>query len=183
MGDDGKNTTERTWVDNLQPQKKRKVEVMTPLPFVNQYCKATKKAAIKKMIPVTFPTTIATTVTASMAVARKAYKRRIIRDQLKEDWVAAGAFIKAFNGEYENLKFGQNPKFQPRLYNKSCHKGSPIPQAIINKLKGGRVMGHCTTPCNLNNKLDNPEEYYDGNLHVDLDGGILAHGLNPFCTV
>ena len=44
-------------------------------------------------------------------------------------------------------------------------------------------MGHCTTPCNLNNKLDNPEEYYDGNLHVDLDGGILAHGLNPFCTV
>ena len=156
---------------------------MTPLPFVNQYCKATKKAAIKKMIPVTFPTTIATTVTASMAVARKAYKRRIIRDQLKEDWVAAGAFIKAFNGEYKNLKFGQNPKFQPRLYNKSCHKGSPIPQAIINKLKGGRVMGHCTTPCNLNNKLDNPEEYYDGNLHVDLDGGILAHGLNPFCTV
>ena len=56
----------------------------------------------------------------------KAYKRRIIRGQLKEDWVAAGAFIKTFNGEYKNLKFGKDQKFQARLYNKPCPKGSPI---------------------------------------------------------
>ena len=84
MGDDGKNTTERTWVDNLQPQKKRKVEVMTPLPFVNQYCKATKKAAIKKMIPVTFPTTIATTVTASMAVARNSLEHTMFNNIIEK---------------------------------------------------------------------------------------------------
>ena len=58
-----------------------------------------------------------------------------------------------------------------------------ILQAIINKLKGGRAMGHCTASCNLNNKPGNPEEYYDGTLHGDLDGGILAHGINSFCTV
>ena len=52
-----------------------------------------------------------------------------------------------------------------------------ILQAIINKLKGGRAMGHCTASYNLSNKPGNPEEYYDGNLHGYLDGGILAQGL------
>ena len=102
---------------------------------------------------------------------------------MKEDWVAAGAFIKAFNGEYKHLKFGNDPNKQAKLYNKSSPNGSPIPPAIINKLKGGRAMGHCTASCNLHNKPGNPEEFYEGDLHGDLDGGILAHGLNPFCTV
>ena len=31
MGDDGRNTTEKTWSDNLSPQKKRKIEVVTSL--------------------------------------------------------------------------------------------------------------------------------------------------------
>ena len=26
-------------------------------------------------------------------------------------------------------------------------------------------------------------DLFQQNLHGDLDGGILAHGLNPFCTV
>ena len=38
-------------------------------------------------------------------------------------------------------------------------------------------MGHCTASYNLSNKPGNPEEYYDGNLHGYLDGGILAQGL------
>ena len=103
---------------------------------------------------------------------------------MKEDWATAGPFKKGgFNGEYKNLKFGNDPNLQAKLYNKSSPNGSPITRAIKNKLKGGRAMGHCTAFCNLNNKPGNPEEFYDGDLHGDLDGGILAHGLNPFCTV
>ena len=110
----------------------------------------------------------------------KNFKRKIKWGQLKEDWATAGPFRKGFNGEYKNLKFGNDPNKQAKLYNKSSPNGSPIPPEIINKLKGGRAMGHCTASCNLNNKPGNPEEYYDGNLHGDLDGGILAHGLNSF---
>ena len=114
----------------------------------------------------------------------KKFKRTIKRGQLKEDWSTAGPFRKGFNGEYKNLKFGNDPNKQAKLYNKSSSpNGSPIPRAIINKLKRGRAMGHCTASCNLNNKPGNPEEYYDGTLHGNLDGGILAHGLKPFCTV
>ena len=71
--------------------------------------------------------------------------------------------------------------FKQRCITSHAPKDHPlILQAIINKLKGGHTMRHCTESCNLNNKPGNPEEYYDGNLHGDLDGGILVQGLNPF---
>ena len=45
MGDDGRNTTEKTWSDNLSPQKKRKVEVVTSLNAATTAPATTGKAA------------------------------------------------------------------------------------------------------------------------------------------
>jgi hypothetical protein len=56
----------------------------------------------------------------------KKFKRKIKRGQLKEDWAAAGPFRKGFNGKYKNLKFGNAPNKQAKLYNKSSPNGSPI---------------------------------------------------------
>ena len=115
---------------------------------------------------------------------RRTKENILQRGQLKTDWESAGAFTKAFNGGYKNLKFGKDAQFQARLKQViPFPNGSPIPKSIINKLKGGRAVGHCTASCNLNNKPGNPKEYYDGDLHGDLDSGIFARGLKPFCTV
>ena len=46
----------------------------------------------------------------------KKFKRKIKQGQLKEDWATAGPFRKGFNGEYKNLKFGNNPNKQAKLY-------------------------------------------------------------------
>ena len=73
MGDDGRNTTEKTWSDNLSPQKKRKVEVVTslnaaataPATTENAAAAAAKKKDHEDMMTTASLTTAATTASPS----------------------------------------------------------------------------------------------------------------------